>query len=304
MAEKPNLYETALQRRLFESAMDIADNAPEKIYFLHTVFCQTGLPYRNPGDQVRRWERKNGAISLLVKAGEALNPESEVYEEVGLPFGPKPRLILTYLNSEAIKTQSSLIEVDNSLTAFVKRLGLNNDGRSIKTVKEQLTRLSTSDVVLGTVQDGRAFQTKANIIETFDLWLRKDVHQRVLWPSTVQLSQRYFESLVAHAVPLDERAVAALSHSAMGLDIYAWLSQRLHRVKKSEGQFIPWTSLKEQFGQGCHRMDNFKRIFRKTLGMVHTQYSTARFELDNKGMTLLNSPPPVKSTQILISSKF
>ena len=118
MADKLNLCKTAIQRRLFESAVDIADNAPEKISFLHTVFCQTGLPYKNPGDQVRRWERKNGAISLLVKAGEALNPESEAYEEVGLPFGPKPRLILTYLNSEAIKTQSSLIEVDNSLTAL------------------------------------------------------------------------------------------------------------------------------------------------------------------------------------------
>jgi hypothetical protein len=303
MADKLNLCKTAIQRRLFESAVDIADNAPEKISFLHTVFCQTGLPYKNPGDQVRRWERKNGAISLLVKAGEALNPESEAYEEVGLPFGPKPRLILTYLNSEAIKTQSSLIEVDNSLTAFVKRLGLNNGGRSIRTVKDQLTRLSTSDVVLGTIQDGRAFQTKANIIETFDLWLRKDVNQRVLWPSTVQLSQRYFESLMMHAVPLDERAIAALSHSAMGLDIYAWLSQRLHRVKKSEGQFIPWTSLKEQFSQGDTRMDNFKRIFRKALNMVHSQYSAARFELDNRGIILLNSPPPVKAAQILISQK-
>lgn len=300
MDNKPKLYETPLQKRLIQSSMDIVDNGPEKISFLHTVFCQTGLPYRNPGNEVRRWERKNGEISLLIRAGEALNPESEHYEEVGLPFGPKPRLILTYLNSEAIRTQSSLIEVDNSLTAFVKRLGLNSGGRSIKIVKDQLTRLSTSDVVLGTVREGKAFQTRANIIETFDLWLKKDVNQRLFWPSTVQLSQKYFESLVCHAVPLDERAIAALSHSSMGLDIYAWLSQRLHRIQKPNGQFIPWPSLKEQFGQGYNRMKDFKRIFRKTLSMVRTQYTTSRFELDDKGMTLFNSPPPVKRTQILI----
>lgn len=303
MDNKPKLYETPLQKRLIESAMDIIDNEPEKISFLHTVFCQTGLPYRNPGNDVRRWEQKNGDISLLIKAGEALNPENEHYEEIGLPFGPKPRLILTYLNSEAIRTQSSLIEVDRSLTAFVKRLGLNTGGRSIKIVKDQLTRLSTSDVVLGTVREGRAFQTRANIIDTFDLWLRKDVNQRLFWPSTVQLSQKYFESLVCHAVPLDERAIAALSNSSMGLDIYAWLSQRLHRVHQSKGQFIPWSSLKEQFGQGYRRMDNFKRVFRETLRKVRTQYSTSRFDLDDKGMTLFNSPPPVKNTRILLPRK-
>lgn len=49
-------------------------------------------------------------------------------------------------------------------------------------------------------------------------------------------------------MPLDERAVAALSHSAMGLDIYAWLSQRLHRVDPRKPAFIPWTALKGQFG--------------------------------------------------------
>jgi hypothetical protein len=36
----------------------------------------------------------------------------------------------------------------------------------------------------------------------------------VLWPSTLRLSADYFESLTRFAVPLDERAIAALAHSA------------------------------------------------------------------------------------------
>jgi len=48
----------------------------------------------------------------------------------------------------------------------------------------------------------------------------------------------HFVSLQKHAVPLDERALAALSHSAMALDIYAWLAQRLHRVPRGRPQFI------------------------------------------------------------------
>ncbi|EQD76225.1 Plasmid encoded RepA protein, partial [mine drainage metagenome] len=41
----------------------------------------------------------------------------------------------------------------------------------------------------------------------------------MLWPTTVQFSQRYFESPMKHAVPLNETAIARLSHNAMGLDI-------------------------------------------------------------------------------------
>lgn len=57
-----------------------------------------------------------------------------------------------------------------------------------------------------------------------------------LWTSTIHLNGKYFASLKKHAVPLDERALAALSHSAMALDIYAWLAQRLHRVPRGRPQ--------------------------------------------------------------------
>jgi hypothetical protein len=57
----------------------------------------------------------------------------------------------------------------------------------------------------------------------------------VLWPSTIQFSTRYFESLMKHAVPLNETAIARLSHNAMALDVYTWLAQRLHRVDEAKG---------------------------------------------------------------------
>jgi hypothetical protein len=39
----------------------------DDLAFQHTVFCQTGLPYRNPGDEVRDWQREQGAVFLLNK---------------------------------------------------------------------------------------------------------------------------------------------------------------------------------------------------------------------------------------------
>jgi Plasmid encoded RepA protein len=208
-------------------------------------------------------------------------------------------LILTHLNSEALQHGSPEIEVEDSLTAFVHRIrGFGPGGREIRMFKDQLGRLSASLVRLALTRDGCSFQINTQIVTAFDLWFPKDRRQRVLWPSTVQLSADYFQSLQRHAVPLDERAVAALSHSAMGLDVYAWLAQRLHRVRKPI--FIPWSAVKAQFGPDYRRMIDFKRKFRKTLTLVLTQYRDARIELDDAGATLHNSAPPIKS-RILLS---
>jgi Plasmid encoded RepA protein len=289
-----------IRERLIESAVEIDSQDPESITYQHTVFCQTGLPYRDPGGQVREWEREQGAASLLIEAGKAKDPESGKWVELGLPFGPKPRLILCYLNSQSLKTGSPVIEVEESLTAFVKRLGLASKGRNMHIIKTQLGCLSAATIRLAVTKGPKPFQIDTKVVGAFDLWFPKNERQRVLWPSTVRLSLDYFESLQRHAVPLDERAVAALSHSAMGLDIYAWLAQRLHRVQEGKPAFVPWGALKEQFGHQYGRMDNFKRVFRQTLDMVLTQYRAARIELDGAGMTLRTSSPPIKGRMALI----
>ena len=94
--------------------------------------------------------------------------------------------------------------------------------------------------------------------------------------------------------------MAALSHTAMGLDIYAGSRSACTASTRSSPQFIPWTALKEQFGWHYGRMDKFRQVFRKTLAMVLSQYRGARIELDDQGMTLCNSPPPVKGRLALI----
>jgi hypothetical protein len=116
----------------------------------------------------------------------------------------------------------------------------------------------------------------------------------VLWPSYIRLSLDYFDSLMRHAVPLDERALAALAHSAMCLDVYVWLAQRLRRVPPGAPQFIPWTALHQQFGFGFRRIRAFREHFRTVLAEVHTQYRGARVSLDDRGMELRHSLPPVK----------
>jgi hypothetical protein len=288
---------TPVQRRRLKSSIRINDTPADRIAYQHTVLCQTCLPYRDPGDSVRIWERQQGAISLAVEAGRVRDPRTQKFVEVGLPYGSRPRLILAHLNREALLRGSPRIEVESSLTAFVKRVVPENSsprGIEIRRFKDQLTRFAAALVRMAVdLPDIRAYQVNAHIIDAFDLWLGKDERQRVLWPAVVELSPRYFDSLSKHAVPLDERAIAALANSPLALDTYAWLAQRLCRIRPKREQFVSWAALKDQFGSGFSRLRDFRRAFLEVLAAVHAQYRGAKFEVDDHGMTLRHSLPPI-----------
>ena len=78
------------------------------------------------------------------------------------------------------------------------------------------------------------------------------------------------------------------------------MAQRLHRIDPNKPAFVPWTSLKEQFGPDYGRIRNFRRVFTHTLKLVKLVYRESRFTLDGKGMRLLNSSPPVSRRLIQI----
>lgn len=309
---------TPIQNRLLETAARYAQEQDDQsILYQHSVFCQTCLPYRDPGDDVRVWERINGRAHLKVLAGEALHPKEERFIELGLPFGPKSRMILMHINQRALIAQSPVIEVEDSLTRFVgKVLNLDPKGRNIKAVKDQLARLAAASIRLGVVRDGQAITVNSNIVSAFDLWFPKDERQRVLWPSTVSLSLDYFQSLMSQAVPVDEAHIAALSHSSLALDIYSWLAQRLHRIPMEKPQRVSWIALHAQFGQGYNpeHIRKFRQKFRVALKEVLMVYPAARVEDDEakparrqvqhgkmlwreeaaKGLKLFHSAPPIK----------
>lgn len=282
-----------VELRLIESSQEIRQNLSEDVSYQHTVLCQTGLPYRQTDE--RRWERKNGRVTLEVEAGRAYHPEQDKFFDLPLPFGPKARLILIHLNSEAVRTQSRVVEVEDSLTAFVRQVqGREPNGEEIRKFKDQLSALSAASIRMATAINGRALQVNTNIVHKFDLWFPKHSNQRVLWPSTVELGADYFETLLNHAVPLHPSAIAALSHSAMALDIYVWLAQRLCRIGDRSDAHVTWVNLHQQFGPDYKRIRKFREVFLEALKNVLTQYGDAKIETSAEGLILKRSSPPIR----------
>jgi hypothetical protein len=280
--------------RVPSAAMDASD--PASILYQHTVNCSTSLPYRDPGDAVLEWNREQGAAAIQITAGKVRDPATGAWLQLGLPWGTKPRLILAYLNAEALRTGSPSVDVEDSLAAFCRRIGLDSSGHNMGAVRDQLARLAAAHVRMAITTDERhALQAQGNVIMGFELWDGQvEGRRRFLWPKTVRLSLDYFDSLSRHAVPLDERAVAALKHSAMALDVYAWLAQRLRRVDADRPQPVSWAALKDQFGVGYDRVYHFRPVFRRTLQLVLAQYRSARLDVTDHGLILHQSPPPVQ----------
>lgn len=284
-----------------DGGIHVQDPGKGAIFYQHTVLCQTSLPYKNPGDDVYEWERQNGFIHLRVEARKALDPSTKQWFRLGLPWGAKPRLIMTYLNTHAIEQQSPDIEIDHTFRAFLTKIGYKAQGYDYRTMKEQLGRLSASDLSIGVpTGEDSAHMFYGRVVKHFDLWTQRDQDQRMLWPSMVSLSQDYFQTLVEHAVPLPLEALASLKDNPVRLDIYSWLVQRLHRIHPNKPDFIPWTALYEQFGSGYKRLRKFREEFLKHLKAVHEVYPGAKLDADTGGLTLYRSPPPIAKTAIQV----
>ena len=302
--ENPDIVQSGLTRQqwgLIIAGDQIRQEPPDRLQFTHSVLCQIGLPRSHQSD--RRYERTNGNLSLLVDAGSLWNGLSWIDQP--LPYGAIPRLVMVHLSTEAVRTGSRVIDIGESMRQFLVRLGMQTSGGrrgGYHALTRQLKALAACRMTLGMTDGDRVSTIDAKPIKRFDAWLQHDGAQRTLWPGELELSEDFYDTLTRHAVPLDYRALAALKHSALALDIYTWLSHRLCRINRPGGARVSWENLKQQFGQDYGRSKDFKKEFRQALRQVRVVYPQARLSEVIGGLALYSSPPPMHSPIIAVRS--
>ncbi len=232
------------------------------------------------------FQRQNGAFSLTI-----LTPS----RAGGLPYGVYPRLLLAWLTTEAVKTKNPHIILGDSLSQFMRELGLTPTGGrwgTIKALKDQSKRLFASSINCTRSDGERTRGHNVVIVDDYDLWWSpKEPTQAALWESSVDLSPQFFAEITERPVPIDLRAIKALKRSPMALDIYSWLTYRMSYLEKQA--CIPWKLLELQFGAEYKRTRAFKEKFLEQLRKVQAVYPEARLEGSDRGLLLKPSRPHI-----------
>lgn len=293
-----------IQERLLDAVDEIYSDDPSELRYLHIVLAQCGLPYREPEAKLQFYEKRNGRTSLVLTPGVLLDPKTRKAALQGIPYGPKPRLLMIHLCTEAKLKKSPEVEIAHSMSAFMQDLGISVTGGkkgSIRNFKEQLNRLAATRMQLLFEDENKVSMVNATSpISRYDVWFPKSPSQKMLWPSTVTLSREFYESLMGqNALPLDARAIRALQTSAMALDVYTWLAHRLCRIPSNKPATISWGALQAQFGPQFKDRYKFRQDFKEALAKVLAVYRDAKVSLPHNGLlTLRKSSPPVASTTL------
>ena len=280
------MTEKNLTKKLIESASLVMGEAPSgnDIAYYHALLCQVGLPRSKQKEN--SFIRHSGGAWLHVQAGfidTGKGPKAQP-----LPYGPMVRLIMARISTYAVKNNTSEIPIGRSASEFLKMMGMDDQQNRYRMLRVQMNALAACRIQLGYL--GRTFNGQP--IEQFDAWLSDHENQHTMWPGVLKLSDPFYEKLRDTMVPVDWRSLEVLSGSALAMDIYMTLAQRLHRIN-GKSVFVPWSSLKDQFGQEYNETRNFKKAFKIALNQALCVYPDAKVKLIDGGLVFVASPPPV-----------
>ena len=214
-----------------------ASEADPERGFMARLMALCSLPRTNPRDRLR-YVRRNGPYTLVMNAGG-------LYK---LPFGHLPRLLMAWISTEAVRTQRRVLVLGDSLSDFMRELGIySSDGKAYTRLRNQMDRLFHASVELS-YEDKHGKQFIASrVVDRGDFWWDpKRPNERVLWDSKIELSEKFFNEIVSHPVPLNMNTLTALKRSPLGLDLYLWAVYRIFSLTRA--MRLSWPTLYRQFG--------------------------------------------------------
>lgn len=193
----PGWVQSAIETSLAIDATD-AKSAGALGYMARAMVIAT-LPYKNPknpdGSAKIDYIRRNGNFTLRIVAGY----------EGGIPYGVHPRMLLSWIASEAVRRQSPVIELGDSLRIFLRDVldvkSTSGGSRSSSTlVIEQIKRLFGSIVTA----------TYSSASEgSFAL-------RNVLIANELRLSEREMKALLDSGAPAVDKIASEIIESVGG----------------------------------------------------------------------------------------
>ena len=214
-----------------------ASEADPDLGFMARMMVLCSLPRTNPGNRLQ-YKRVNGPYTLYMIAGGGNK----------LPFGNLPRLLMAWVSTEAVRTQSRELVMGRSLSEFMRTLGVyDSSGRTQTRLRNQMKRLFSAHVSLIYEDEHREATAAALIADLTDFWWNpRRPDQPSLWESKIHLSEPFFNEIIQHPVPINMNTLTALKRSPLGLDLYLWLVYRTFPLRAPLR--LTWGQVYRQFG--------------------------------------------------------
>ena len=283
-------------KELIETRRDVESEDPlsaDEVTFMSSILVQATLPHSDPGD-VEAWGRSNGDAQLYIQPGVEKSEDGE-YQKIGLPYGSYPRLLLVWMTSEVTRTGRRRLNFGESLSRFMKDLGLQVTGGEHGTIgrfQEQMRRLFTARIGMIWRESGHEKRQAALVADELDLWWDpKEPDQTTLWESSVQLSQPFFQALRDRPVPADRRILRRVKQSSLANDLYLWLTYRVSRL--DEPLTLSWQQVHDQMGADYSRARDFAAKAREHLKEISVIWDDLQYETPRGRLRVYPSSPSV-----------
>ena len=138
-AELNALTPVQRRQRIVREVIENEPVTPDSLRYIHSILALCGLPYRRLPEGTTEYERQNGRMAVVVQAGKLRTPDGTRVQQP-VPFGPKARLLMAHLSSEAIRQNSATVEIANSLTSFMREMGIEPRGGPRGTISHSRIR--------------------------------------------------------------------------------------------------------------------------------------------------------------------
>lgn len=276
-------------RQVVEAAAQLLAEEESRLGITHAGFAMTSLPHKRIDDPF--WKRQGNRTTLLVESGRDRQGDL-----IGVPYGSIARLILLYLQTEAVRTGNPEVELGRSMKAWMTRMSLSAGGKTYQLVSEQARRISGCRLTFFTDLTTAELRSNGAFVQSsISLAGLSDENQPTLWQDKVRLDDGFWRSLKEHPVPVREEALKAIGTRSFAIDVYIWLAYRLHALGRATP--VSWPAIHSQFGAGFRVVRQLKPTFAEALQMALAVYPEAKVEVDDQGIVLYPSPPAVPRSE-------
>ena len=228
-----------------------------------------------------------------------------------LPYGTLPRLLLAWMCTEAVRTQSRTLVLGRSLAEFMRQIGVQSSdsgGRwGVRTrLRNQMDRLFRASVELSHESEQGLHRVADHITSETHLWWNpRRPDEPVFWNSTIELGEKFFAEIIDRPLPIDLNVLRAMKRSSLGLDIYLWLTYRLFRLNGP--MRLTWRQLHWQFGANPGKTDkvtilNFRKKVLRELGKLKNAWPGLDYRIPRGYLelrpTAARIPPAISTDQV------